>query len=331
MSSFVYIEEIEKSGRFDHIQEVRKFNPYHGKDGRFSTADASASFTYKPGQGVMYDRAIAREKERTAGNSNDPAMIAGVKRGTPMTHEQADAGNCNPQYGKADELRARLREADEKLYNARKSGASEEELNALQEEQRQRYREWDQAYDESAQYRDNCQSCVVAYEARRRGYDVEATGRTKKNKIQEDLARDQSIAFIDPATGKAPKTIKNDPSVRTYKQATKWLDENTESGGRYQFSHGWKGTDGMCGHIVTVQKDISGAMSIFDPQNGKTYSGDGFYDYMKNVRPTASVKHYSYTNRSGVQSTAVGRLGLLRVDNLELNESVLNAVLKGAE
>ncbi len=56
------VESVAKT--FD---EIMKFNPYHDSLGRFSTADASTSFTYKPGQGKMYDSAIAREKERTGG------------------------------------------------------------------------------------------------------------------------------------------------------------------------------------------------------------------------------------------------------------------------
>lgn len=74
MSRYDHIVEIEK-GRYDRIEEVAKFNPYHDSRGRFSTADGAASFTYKPGQGAMYDNAIRREKERMA------AQIPGPKKG----------------------------------------------------------------------------------------------------------------------------------------------------------------------------------------------------------------------------------------------------------
>lgn len=46
-------------------QIIEKLNPYHGSDGRFTTADSAASFTYKPGASTAHDNAIAREKERT--------------------------------------------------------------------------------------------------------------------------------------------------------------------------------------------------------------------------------------------------------------------------
>lgn len=50
----------------DHIEEVNKFNPYHGKDGRFASAGNHTSFTYAPGKSKAHDMAIAREKERQA-------------------------------------------------------------------------------------------------------------------------------------------------------------------------------------------------------------------------------------------------------------------------
>lgn len=63
MSKYEQIREVSES-RFDEI--VEKFNPYHDAKGRFSSASGATSFTYKPGQGKMYDNAIARERERQA-------------------------------------------------------------------------------------------------------------------------------------------------------------------------------------------------------------------------------------------------------------------------
>lgn len=48
------------------FSDILKFNPYHDRLGRFTTAGTAASFTYKPGSSVAHDRAIAREKERIA-------------------------------------------------------------------------------------------------------------------------------------------------------------------------------------------------------------------------------------------------------------------------
>ena len=48
------------------IEEIQKFNPYHGSDGRFSTANGAHSFTYSPGKSKAHDLAIEREKQRQA-------------------------------------------------------------------------------------------------------------------------------------------------------------------------------------------------------------------------------------------------------------------------
>lgn len=55
--------------RFDMIEEVQKFNPYHDELGRFSTADSFDQFTITtrdPNKQHWADAAVAREKQRNA-------------------------------------------------------------------------------------------------------------------------------------------------------------------------------------------------------------------------------------------------------------------------
>lgn len=170
---------------------------------------------------------------------------------------------------------------------------------------------------------DNCQSCVVAFEARLRGYDVEANLRDRNNQKQTALAQDLTRAWIDPTTGKHPEALQNDQNkVRTSKQTERWLEDNVKQGERYNFAHGWKGTNGMSGHIVSVDRDSNGSLRIYDPQTGETHSGAGVKKYLSNVRMTYSIKTYW-------GSTLFPRGRLLRVDNLRLDDSFANAVLKG--
>ena len=58
------------------FSELMKFNPYHGKDGRFVSGSGGnyASFTYAPGKSKAHDNAIAREKERQASAGGPKAM-----------------------------------------------------------------------------------------------------------------------------------------------------------------------------------------------------------------------------------------------------------------
>ena len=332
------VETVERVAKtFD---EILKFNPYHDARGRFASADSYSQFTIRtkdPKKQYMADMAIAREKEREAAAAavsnptNDPDTIAGVKRGKPMTHEQADEGRGNPHYNDIESTEKKMLESEKAYFAAKRGGAPEEEVKRLEEEMNKYAAEHEQAYKEYSRYRNNCQSCVVAYEARLRGYDVEAQPRSKSNEIQNDLARNQETAWVDPATGKHPTSLINDPSIRTSKQAHKWLEQNVEEGGRYEFSHGWKGTNGRYGHVVSVSRDSKGSLSIFDPQNGKLYTGDAVTEYMNRIKPTYSVKMWSMETRSGVKSEPRGRLRLIRVDTMQIDGVVANAVLKGAK
>lgn len=267
----------EVKNQIDYIEEVQKFNPYHGADGRFASANGATSFTFRtkdPKKQYMADMAVAREKERhaaaIANPTNDPDTIVGVKRGEPMTHEQANQGNVNPRYG--------------------------------------------QSYD----YSRNCQSCVVAYEARLRGYNVEAKGKDGYNSIQNSLSRDSSIAWKDPVTGKQAVRLINDPKIRTSKQIHKWVDENIKEGERYAFAHGWKGTKGYMGHVISATKE-GGKLKLYDPQDGKSYTGDRVAEYMGQVKGTCNIG-----------GSTLGRLRLTRIDNMQIDPSVANAVLRGA-
>ena len=68
-------EWLEKHGLKKEVaksfEELMKFNPYHDSRGRFTTAGAAASFTYRPGASVAHDRAIEREKERMAAQEKE--------------------------------------------------------------------------------------------------------------------------------------------------------------------------------------------------------------------------------------------------------------------
>ena len=57
------------SGKPRKDEVVVKFNPYHDRMGRFSTADGAVIFTYAPGKSTAHDNAIEREKERHAAES----------------------------------------------------------------------------------------------------------------------------------------------------------------------------------------------------------------------------------------------------------------------
>lgn len=65
------------------FQTIEKFNPYHGKDGRFTSSDSAASFTYKPGASTAHDKAIEREKEKH--NQSSKGFKGTLYHGSPST------------------------------------------------------------------------------------------------------------------------------------------------------------------------------------------------------------------------------------------------------
>lgn len=272
---------IDKSdpNRFDEIEEIEKFNPYHDAKGRFATADAHTSFTINtrdPNKQHWADRAIAREKDRDAAGLvpgpkpkiNDPTSIAGVKRGDPMSREEADQGNANPNFSKG------------------------------------------------GGYYTNCQSCVVAYEARRRGYDVQTLPNTRGSALDK-LSRASHEAWIDPKTGKTPERPKSNEAVTTPKKCRTMLEETIQPGERYTFGHSWKGRS-RSGHIICADKDSSGNLRLFDPQSGKTMVGKDVDSYLGRIKYTTTIY--------GMKINCSPRL--LRVDNLSINPAYANNIME---
>lgn len=62
--------DISKSNIDD--SDIKKFNPYHDRLGRFTSGGSATSFTYKPGTSIAHDKAIQREKELSAGSGSAP-------------------------------------------------------------------------------------------------------------------------------------------------------------------------------------------------------------------------------------------------------------------
>ena len=113
-------------------------------------------------------------------------------------------------------------------------------------------------------YWDNCQTCVVAYELRRRGYDVSALPNLNNATIDR-LSRDTSLAWIDPNTGLKPEYIVSD-KVTTPKRAYTWMKKEIKPGGRYTIEFDWKQGSG---HIVHARKNNNGEVEMYDPQSGR--------------------------------------------------------------
>ena len=153
-------------------------------------------------------------------------------------------------------------------------------------------------------FRTNCQSCVVTYEMRRRGYNVQ-TLPNNKGSMLEVLSRDTSLAWVDRTTGKPPEYIV--PNQKTVKKTFDFLQNELKSNNRYTIEFAWKGSGA---HIVHIYKR-GDVLHIYDPQCGELYTGLDVLDYLKRVKP------------STVQ--------LMNVEACDVNLNVLNKIMEIAK
>lgn len=233
--------------RVAEIQEVQK----ELKDSDDEEADnASLNFYSDIKEYIENDLSIKDEKEyfdkkkKIAEDYEKKGEINGVKRGNKMTFEEADNGKVNPKY---------VSRKDSPTYGVAEKDLTPE-LQSMKKEQ--------------DKYRVNCQTCVVAFEARMRGYNVQATGNTKEeNSMNYKLSKDVRKAYIDPETGAMPKFLGKFEQINTDKRVAKFLDETVKEGERYNFSVNWKYGSA---HIVSVFRE-NGKLVIYDPQSNKKY------------------------------------------------------------
>ena len=127
----------------------------------------------------------------------------------------------------------------------------------------------------------NCQACVVAYEMRRRGYDVEALGQSKEFR---DHYWD---VFKEPSTGGRREFTFIPAGNVGEKKKYAFLDGEVQPGNRYFLYVIWKG--GKSAHVVTISRNQNNELEIYDPQIDKSQVGKAAVtDYLKE---TARKRH----------------------------------------
>ena len=270
-------------------------------NGRFSRLPKG--MTYEDWKGMKED-----ERKRGVINDGNPETLAGVKRGRPMTFDEANELRGNPNYRLSDSpeyksLQKKLDDAraeQDKLYEAMflTGQVDTNEIARLEGVISETRKRMSELAKMEASFHNNCQTCVVANEARRRGYNVQATGNTKGS-VNSRVAYQTNLAWIDPKTGRHPEYIiydgegKEDYAGRpipTYERYVKWLEgEGTiEEGVRYTIEFWWKGRSSS-GHIVSIERTSEG-LRMYDPQCGESYDGKGIREYLKRVKYKSSIR-----------------------------------------
>lgn len=223
---------------------------------------------------------LAKSRSRWVDNAVAVEQALGVRQGRPMAFDEANAlrGNANyvPEY--VEGKRNPSYKPDNRKYHV------------------------------------NCQSCVVANELRRRGYDVTAMPNLcVKGNVPYELSLKTEWAWIDPDTQAMPKkrTIGNTADSRgrivakSYKETMHDLMDAMNDPGRYHVSFAWKGRDD--GHIITFERRPDGKIKWYDPQSGKCDFFDKYY--YGRIRVSRGIK-------------------VLRVDNLMINADIIGKVVE---
>ncbi|MBE6876655.1 MAG: hypothetical protein E7496_08055 [Ruminococcus sp.] len=166
-------------------------------------------------------------------------------------------------------------------------------------------------YNRGGGYAMNCQSTVVAYEARLRGYPVRALPITG-NKIMKRLAEEPRLAWIDPATGQHPNYIVNE-KANTALKFFLFLNKTIQQGERYSFEFHWKNGGG---HVVAVEKLSDWNLRIYDAQSGKTIEKFAVINYFKDI----DFKKKSSKNEHLAK--------ILRIDNMVFDLKIINEILE---
>ncbi len=153
----------------------------------------------------------------------------------------------------------------------------------------------------------NCQTCVVAYEMRRRGFNVEASlwKKTDQGSFKGFIAKHPGQAFVlpgakyDPKYGWGPRA--------TVAQTINDVIEKKLSPGRYHIHWEWSKTPDA--HVITFEIDKKGMIQFYDPQSGVRYSPEEFYNKYNGSIKENSIHYY-------------------RVDDLPFDTRVADIVIK---
>lgn len=147
----------------------------------------------------------------------------------------------------------------------------------------------------------NCQSCVVAYDARRKGYDVEARARTSS--LQDRLSENPNGMWVDRATGLNPRILAvGSPNRRNVVDR---IERYIGTGQRWCMRFGYTNQREQ-GHIVIIERPSArtngGKPIVIDPQNGRISRLDDYLE--RDIIDVRSVRMFRVDDKDIVRKHA---------------------------
>lgn len=215
----------------------------------------------------------------------------GIKRGLPMSVEEADKQNANPNYVRDFILDAKGAYKDKagRLFSP----------NPLYDKTRHR------------PYAINCQTCAPAYMLRLQGFDVTAKPNTPGSSL-EYLSRGMNVWDVwqnadgTKATHSSTWAWMNSQGYKrmTEKRYIEFFEEQCKEVGVYELSIGWKGGGG---HATILQRFKDGSLKYIEPQADNSV-GSGY-----------EWKDIAYLASRGETSNIAYCRGIMRIDDKLFN------------
>lgn len=227
-----------------------------------------------------------------------------------MSFREWEKANKKPKAKKNDIIKT-----DDKMYPEKLAGVKRGKPMNREKANKGRV---NPNYKKGGGYTINCQTCVVAFEARLRGYNVQALPNLKHSKLEE-LSIHTNLAWIDKETGKHPDYIR-DNNIKNAKQCYDFLETTIEEDKRYTIEFAWKGR-GNGGHIVCIDKDEDGKLRLYDPQIGRTYTPNEIKKYLRNIKYAITI----YGQKLPFPPK------LLRIDDKQFDLDMVNAILEAVK
>lgn len=163
----------------------------------------------------------------------------------------------------------------------------------------------------------NCQTCTMAYELRRRGFDVEAVANPiiKGFNNYRDFSRFCSANNLNwrdrfltsegkPAEYVSSSALKKD----TITEKLSFIEAQTVQQGRYEIYCAWKGKNAGA-HVFTIERQKNGELLWFDPQSARR--GGVFTDFLKLMKKDC--------------------IGVMRIDDKIINPKFVERLIKATK
>lgn len=161
-------------------------------------------------------------------------------------------------------------------------------------------------------YHHNCQTCTVAYELRRRGFNVEAASNAGDEFYRKWCPKngfDWRDRYLT-ADGKRPSYTWSltSPVGNSTASKTAFISDTAKEVGRYEVYCEWKKGSA---HVFCLERKKDGSLLWYDPQSGKKGSAKDFEGYIGAMKRT--------------------KIGVMRVDDKLINPKFAKRLLKGSK